>query len=138
MKNYSIIQFKGYSMYPFLRPGDRLVIKKASPNSLQVGDIAILTNSGSKHIAHRLIRKLSNDAGIFKGDSLLNPDPETVELSVISGRVDAIIRDDRFIHISNGLRARTKRLYAILSRYNLTWGTLRLKAKKLLKRLNLI
>ena len=125
-------------MYPSLKPGDRLVIKRVPPNSLQVGDIAILTNSGSKHIAHRLIMKLSRNEGIFKGDSLLDPDPETVELSVIFGRVDAIIRGDRFIHISNGLRAKTKRLYAILSRYNLTTGTIRLKAKKFLKRLNLM
>ena len=68
-------------MYPFLKPGDRVIAEKVSPASLQVGDVAIFPNSSDNLVIHRLIKILPRNKGIFKGDSRLEPDPEPVELS---------------------------------------------------------
>jgi len=129
------LHFTGYSMYPFLKPGDRIIVKRVSANAFQVGDIAVLRNSTDYLVVHRLVKLLPRGMGIFKGDSLLAPDPEPMELSTVSGRVEAIIRGDRFIPLSTGLRSRAKRLYATLSLKGLTPGALRLNAKHILMRL---
>ena len=122
-------------MYPFLKPGDRVIAKRVSPNILQVGDVAVAPSSTDHLVVHRLVKLLPEGRGIFKGDSLLQPDPEPVELSTISGRVEAIVRGERLIPISSGLRSRMRGLYALLSLNGLTIGALKLKAKNLLMRL---
>ncbi|MFC1863250.1 signal peptidase I [Thermodesulfobacteriota bacterium] len=130
------IKFTGYSMYPRLRPGDQLVVKRLSAESLQVGDIAVYTNSGKNLIAHRLIKRISHSECVFKGDSLLNPDHSTISNKDIIGRVDAIIRKDRIISNNSRLGRKINRLIALLSCKNLTSGTIRLRIKILLRRFN--
>ena len=122
-------------MYPFLKPGDRVIAKRVSPNYLKVGDVAVAPSSTEHLVVHRLVKILPQGKGVLKGDSLLVPDPEPVKLSTISGRVEAIVRGDRFIPISTGLRSRIKGLYALLSLNGLTAGALRLKAKNALMQL---
>ena len=92
-------------MYPFLKPGDRVIAKRVSPNYLKVGDVAVAPSSTEHLVVHRLVKILPQGKGVLKGDSLLVPDPEPVKLSTISGRVEAIVRGDRFIPISTGLRS---------------------------------
>ncbi|MBN1832488.1 MAG: nucleotidyltransferase family protein [Deltaproteobacteria bacterium] len=122
-------------MHPFLKPGDRVIAEKVSPESLQVGDVAIIADSRECFVIHRLVKILPQKKGICKGDSRLESDPEPVELSVISGRVGAIVRNNRLIPVSTGFRSRMKRVYAWLSLRNLTIGALRLKTKNVLMRL---
>lgn len=122
-------------MYPFLKPGDRIIVNRVSPKSFQVGDIALARIAKDNLVAHRLVKILPLGKGVLKGDSLLSPDPEPVELSKISGRVDAILRGKQFIPVSTGIRSRMKGLYVILSLKGLTIGALRLKAKLILMRL---
>ena len=122
-------------MHPFLKPGDRVIVERVSPDSLQVGDIAIIPSSADRLVIHRLVRILPHNRGIMKGDSRLEFDPEIVELSAISGRVEAIVRNDRLIPVSTGFRSRMKKLYAWFSSRNLTIGALKLKTKKALTRL---
>jgi hypothetical protein len=122
-------------MHPFLKPGDRVIAKKVSPDSLQAGDVAIIADSRDCHVIHRLVKILPQKKGIFKGDSRLESDPEPVELSVISGRVEAILRKDRLIPVSSGFRSRMKGVYTWLSLRNLTIGALRLKAKMFLTKI---
>ena len=74
-------------MYPFLKPGDRIVVKIAQQNSLQIGDIIVAPSGKDRFLVHRLIKILPPDRCILKGDSLLNPDPEPIKLSDISGKV---------------------------------------------------
>jgi hypothetical protein len=121
-------------MYPFLKPGDRVIAERVSPYSLQVGDVAIIPGSRDHLVTHRLVKILSPNKGILKGDSRLESDPEPIELSDILGRVEAIVRNDRLIPVSTGFRSRTKGLHAWLSLKNLTIGTLRLKIKNSLTR----
>lgn len=122
-------------MHPFLKPGDRVIAERVSPDSLQVGDVAIIPGSKDRLVTHRLVRIIHQNKGMLKGDSRLESDPEPVELSAILGRVEAIVRNDRLIPVSTGFRSRTKRLHAWLSLKNLTIGALRLKVKNSLVRL---
>jgi len=122
-------------MHPFLKPGDRVIAERVSAESLQVGDVAIIPSSKDCLVIHRLVRMLPQNRGILKGDSQLESDPEPVELSAVSGRVEAIIRNDRLIPVSTGFRSRIKGLYTWLSLKNLTIGALRLKTKNALTRL---
>ena len=119
-------------MYPFLKPGDRLIVRPVSPDSFKVGDLAVLRNNGNHLVVHRLIEILPAGAGIFKGDSMPSCDPEPVNRADIHGKVDAVIRGNRFIPVSIGPRSKMNSFYALLSRKGLTPGTLRLKAKNLL------
>jgi hypothetical protein len=122
-------------MYPFLRPGDRLIVSRVSPKSLQIGDIVLVPDLEKKYVAHRLVKMLPPDKGILKGDSLLEPDPEPAELSTLSGKVVAILRKNRLIPVSTGPRSSLKRVYAFLSLHGLTSGAIRLKTKNILLRL---
>ncbi len=102
-------------MYPFLKPGDRLIVSRVSPKSLQIGDIVLAPDLKKKYVVHRLVKMLPPDKGILKGDSLLKPDLEPAELSTLSGKVVAILRKDRLIPVSTGMRSGLKKVYAFLS-----------------------
>ena len=119
-------------MYPFLKPGDRLVIKRLLPEDYQVGDIVIVRNIDNHLVVHRLIKLLPHKRGITKGDSLFAPDPEPIDLACLEGRVELAERKGRLISISFGLRSRVKGLYARLSRKGLTSGAIKLRIKKAL------
>jgi hypothetical protein len=125
------ITFSGYSMHPFLRPGDRLVVRCVTPEHYRVGDIVVLRNSEKVYTAHRLIRLLPKLRGITKGDSLLAADPAPVSLCQLDGRVEMVVRGRRMIPLTSGPRAFFKRLYAVLSQKGLTSGAVKLRIKNI-------
>ena len=106
LKSHFILDFSGYSMYPFLRPGDRIIVKRISQGLPEIGDIVVLKSSREHFVVHRLVKILPSGKGILKGDSLLAIDPEPVVLSALSGIVTAILRGDRLIPVSRGFRSR--------------------------------
>ena len=116
-------------MYPFLKPGDRLVVKRLPSENYQIGDVVIKRNIENRLMAHRLVKLLPNGRGITKGDSLLALDPEPVDLSCLIGRVEMAVRKGRLISISSGIRSRAKGFYATLSRKGLTSGSIKLRIK---------
>jgi signal peptidase I len=122
-------------MYPFLKPGDRLVVKRIHPNYLQVGDIIVMRRSKDHITAHRIVRMLSNGNAVTKGDSLLVPDNEQIKLSEVDGRVEAVVRGRKLIPVSTGPRSWGKGLYAILSVWGLTYGAIKIKVKNVLKKM---
>ncbi len=134
-RRHFILNFNGYSMYPFLKPGDRLIVSKVPMKSLQIGDVVIVPDLSEQYVAHRLVRMLPPDKCILKGDSLLEPDSEPIELSILSGKVIGILRKDRLISVSTGPRYSLKKVYAFLSLNGLTSGAIKFKAKNMLRRL---
>ena len=121
-------------MYPFLRPGDRIIVKKIPSHLFQVGDIVVVNTGQENFVVHRLVKLLPNGKGLLKGDSLLAADPDHIILSNLPGKVVAIIRRGRFISMSTGFRSRMKEIFAFLSLRRLTPGAMRLKAKNVLLR----
>ena len=82
----------GYSMHPFIRTGDTLLIEPKGRHKLSIGDIIFYRRPGGQYIAHRLVRKLDQDTLIAKGDNLTYYD-DPVLVEQVFGRVVSIERD---------------------------------------------
>jgi signal peptidase I len=68
----------GYSMFPTLRPGYRLVVKPATKGETpKIGSVVVYKDNGSL-VMHRLIEIIDDDPNnilfITRGDSMLEPD----------------------------------------------------------------
>jgi len=116
-------------MYPFLKPGDRLVIRKILPHNIQIGDI-LAVHTGRQLSVHRVVKTLPDQQFITKGDSILSPDHLPVQAGAMVGKVAIILRGRRLIPVATGYRERFKPLYAWLSIRNITWGALKVNIKQ--------
>lgn len=133
MQKSFMFHFTGYSMYPFLKPGDRLIVRRLEDALIEVGDIVVIRKHENL-VAHRLVGLSPDGKGVLKGDSLLKPDTDIISLSSLTGRVEAIVRNNRLINISVGIRSKLKKVYARLSLYNLTYGSIKLRIRLKLKK----
>lgn len=94
------------SMLPTLRPGDVLLVRRASVVEIAPGALLVI-RQGSAWIVHRLLRQLSLKDGLHlqtKGDNRLFADP-LFEASQLIGVVQSIHRGNRQISL-NTRRAR--------------------------------
>jgi len=81
-------------MWPFLRAGEQLIIKKYPVEKLKAGDI-ILYKSDSMPVCHRLVRKIRNKNGYLfyvRGDNSTCK-PELVKAEDICGKVIGVFKD---------------------------------------------
>ena len=123
--NRYIMDFTGYSMFPALRPGDRLVVNSLPAKDVETGDILITRNNGKPPAAHRLVKRLSATSGLTKGDAMPPQIREQVKFTGAVERVEAVIRGKRIIVLSSGFRGATKRWQAFFSRHGWTSGAIR-------------
>jgi hypothetical protein len=118
-KDYRRVTFRGFSMYPFLRPGDVLVLAAMEPRLVKPGDI-VCVDRGRTYVTHRVIDINQTPRArilTLKGDNLLYTDPPFSPGSGLLLKVTMIIRG------KGGLvRPRFGKLVAFLSRNNLTPG----------------
>lgn len=85
----------GYSMWPALRPGDRLIISPVSAGPA-VGDVVAIRRDGG-FVAHRVTEIMTSDNGLqlrTRGDSSRQPDP-WLSGNDIAGVVTQVIRGGR-------------------------------------------
>ncbi|MFH1490662.1 MAG: S24/S26 family peptidase [Pseudomonadota bacterium] len=134
-EKYGLYRFQGYSMYPMLHPGDRLVVEKEPCSPLRPGDVVLVKpgpSFGSGFTAHRIIQVDAQCRFVTKGDNLVRPDPGLKGPEDILGRVTAVIRKNRFKSLRKGLYGRFGKAMARYSRRNLTPGLIlsRLKGLK--------
>ncbi len=118
-------------MYPFLKPGDRLVVRKVMPTEIETGDVLVV-QTGRQLTVHRVIKILPKQQFITKGDSMTTPDRLFVQAGAVVGQVALILRGRRLISVTSGYRERFKKRYAWLSVRNLTWGTIKVNIKQAL------
>jgi signal peptidase I len=134
-KDQFVIPFKGFSMYPLLKPGDLLVMRSLPSHSFKVGDVILFESGLPDHfeglIAHRVIRIRPNRRILTKGDNLPRPDPELEDGSRILGQVISVLRGDRMISLTKGPLGFAAKWIAFLSRKNVTPGILAAKMKGL-------
>ena len=86
------------SMLPMLKPGDKVLVEKALPKSLRVGDLVVIRKRG-EFITHRLVGR-GPDTCITKGDGLRHLDPPISNDSIL-GKVVTIERKEAQISLQN-------------------------------------
>lgn len=97
-----LITAGGYSMWPAIRPGDRIILSPPDPGEpLKTGMVVALRRDGG-FVVHRITRIQRGKLSTFvktQGDASMIPDPWTTEKDV-AGQAREIIRGDRTIKIS--------------------------------------
>ncbi|HXX54055.1 MAG TPA: signal peptidase I [Thermodesulfovibrionales bacterium] len=89
------VKATGGSMIPFLKSGEILTIRKASPASLKKGDLLFFRSSNGHCLLHRIIMIKQTQKSFLiqtKGDGLIEPD-EPVPDTRIVGKVHRIERN---------------------------------------------
>jgi len=92
-------QAKGWSMRPFIRDGDFIVVSPIENSSIKTGDVVFCITTDNKVIVHRIIRKHEKDKDnriimFIKGDATFSS-PEKVEIQNVLGKVAAVERNGR-------------------------------------------
>jgi len=64
--DYFTLRFNGDSMYPFLRPGDKIVVRRVSPHFLEIGDIVMVPGSANQLLVHPLVKILPKGKRLLK------------------------------------------------------------------------
>lgn len=83
----------GFSMWPFLRQGEKLIVKKTNPGDLSVGDV-ILYRFEKELACHRLVKKVraKNEYKLYaRGDNSLSA-PELVLEGALQGKVIGVVK----------------------------------------------
>jgi signal peptidase I len=92
-------QAKGWSMRPFIRDGDFIVVSPIENSSIKTGDVVFCITTENKVIVHRVIKKYKKDKDnritlLIKGDATFSS-PEKVEMQNVLGKVVAVERNGR-------------------------------------------
>jgi signal peptidase I len=77
---------KGWSMYPFIKPGDILEVQAVNAGELQEGDIALFRIASGNFVVHRFINMTKANLLLTNGDSLRGFD-ELVQKEQIFAKV---------------------------------------------------
>ena len=90
-------QAKGWSMRPFIRDGDFIVVSPIENSSIKTGDVVFYLTTENKIIVHRVIRKHEKYKDnritmLIKGDATFSS-PEKVEMQNVLGKVVAVERN---------------------------------------------
>ena len=97
-----VITAGGYSMWPAIKPGDRIIISPPDPDKpLKTGRVAALRRDGG-FVVHRVTAIQRGKLSTFiktQGDTSMIPDPWSTEKDV-AGQVREIIRGDKTLKIS--------------------------------------
>jgi len=123
-RGVKLFRFDGLSMFPFLRPADRLVVKTGPNLALAVGTVVVMDTTGTIGpggvVAHRIVRTTAQDRFVTKGDNLRQPDPRLLCAGDIVGVVAMVLRRGRLMSLTGAWPRRRARAIAALSRWNLT------------------
>jgi hypothetical protein len=97
-----VITAGGYSMWPAIKPGDRIIISPPDPDKpLKTGRVAALRRDGG-FVVHRITAIQKGKLSTFiktQGDTSMIPDPWSTEKDV-AGQAREIIRGDKTLKIS--------------------------------------
>lgn len=92
-------QAKGWSMRPFIRDGDFIVVGPIENSSIKTGDVVFHLTTENKVLVHRVIKKHKKNKDkritmFIKGDATFSS-PEKVEMQNVLGKVVAVERNGR-------------------------------------------
>lgn len=91
---------KGFSMWPFLKDGQKILVKKATPPEFRRGDL-ILYRAAEQLVCHRLRRKeLKDGKWLFycRGDASLGGSDQ-VCAEMVEGKVIAVLSGTKAVNL---------------------------------------
>jgi signal peptidase I len=100
--NHSVkIEAAGYSMFPFMLPGDEQTIRPVPMEDIAIGDVVVFEHA-NKWISHRVISIQNNNNEItltLRGDTCIQLDPLVTKTNYI-GKTTAFERrgETRLLH----------------------------------------
>ena len=108
-------QVKGFSMSPFIKDGDLVMVSPLLGSSLRLGDVVVFIQPGVRRLAiHRVIRKKGSSCFI-KGDNTYQIDGLIPKTNIL-GYVTRVERNGKRVYLGLGL----ERLFiALLTRRGL-------------------
>lgn len=107
---------QGYSMWPVLRSGERIVVRHGGAVP-QIGQVIVILH-GDRVLAHRVIQRRRQGREFVlrtKGDTCLGPDPGWADPGRIVGVVEGVMQGE-VITRRTGLQGPWARFLAVLSR----------------------
>jgi signal peptidase I len=109
------IETAGFSMWPFIRPGERLIIKKIPIEDLKIGDI-ILYRKDNQLVCHRLIKRIGDKKGYLlytRGDNSSQFDSLSEEMFL--GKAIGILKKCKMISLLSWERRFVNRVIVIIA-----------------------
>jgi len=102
------------------RDGDLLLIESSGHQTIYPGDvIAFRSQSTSRRIAHRAVKKIAKRAFVTCGDACQIPDCDLVEPEHILGKVVKVVRNDKTYPVFGGV---VGLLWSFFLRFSNHWG----------------
>lgn len=110
------IDVGGFSMWPFLRPGRKVVVKRVPINDLKIGDI-ILYRLDNELICHRLLRKCTdnNKSLLYARGDNSRGFPQVVTEEMFLGKVTGALRSGKIINLSGRKQQFVNRLIVAIT-----------------------
>ncbi|MFC1674573.1 S24/S26 family peptidase [Candidatus Omnitrophota bacterium] len=99
-QDLSFFEARGFSMWPFLKERDKLLVKKTPLSRLEVGDL-VLHRSNSSLVCHRLVRKSKSNGqcSIYtRGDASWSQ-PEAINQERVLGKVIGVMKENRIAYV---------------------------------------
>jgi signal peptidase I len=116
--NHSVkIEAAGYSMFPFMLPGDEQTISPVPIEDIAIGDVVVFEHD-NKWISHRVISIQNNNNEktlILRGDTCIQSDPLVTKANYI-GKTVAFERNGKSINLDEQITC-SKRI--------IQWGLMR-------------
>lgn len=113
-------QAKGWSMRPFIRDGDFIVVSPVKGSSIRKGEVVFYSTAENEIIVHRIIRKYKKNDRItvlIKGDASFGP-PEKVDIQNVLGKAIAIERNGREKRLDGKLYRIIDLFFAVISPFS--------------------
>jgi len=113
--NLSFFEATGFSMWPFIKQGERLIIKKIPIGDLKIGDI-ILYRKDNQLICHRLIKRIGDEKGYLlytRGDNSSQFDSLSEEMFL--GKAIGILKNCKMISLLSWEKRFVNRVIVIIA-----------------------
>lgn len=113
----SLFETEGFSMWPFLEPSRRIVVRRVDPRELRLGDL-VLYRSAGRLICHRFLRRVERSDGNIiytQADAASLVKPAAISEDDLRGKVTAVIGDDGITSMEGLLRRAVNVLIVVIS-----------------------
>ena len=109
--NLTFFEVKGFCMWPFLRDGQKILVKKTIGPDFRTGDL-VLYRADGRLFCHRLLRKEKNNGNCL---FYCRPDTssgagESVNESTVVGKVAAVMSGNKMVNLETPFQ----RLHAVI------------------------